>query len=111
MADIPRRLPRTEVSSMIAVGGDGLSSFTQKARSTRGSGQRTSSSPGNYGRKQKKKIDIVSYMAILPIKSAEVSSSMRQDLHQFGVLRTPQPPMQCTFLSPLFIFTFLTFMY
>ncbi|VDM12575.1 unnamed protein product [Wuchereria bancrofti] len=102
MADIPRRLPRTEVSSMIAVGGDGLSSFTQKARSTRGSGQRTSSSPGNYGRKQKKKkIDIVSYMAILPIKSAEVSSSMRQDLHQFGVLRTPQPPMQCTATTKL----------
>ncbi|KAK6113022.1 Protein kinase domain family protein [Brugia pahangi] len=43
MADIPRRLPRTEVSSVIAIGGDGLSSFTQKARSTRGSGQRASS--------------------------------------------------------------------
>uniref|UniRef100_A0A7I4KH27 Hr1 repeat family protein n=1 Tax=Brugia malayi TaxID=6279 RepID=A0A7I4KH27_BRUMA len=42
MADIPRRLPRTEVSSVIAIGGDGLSSFTQKARSTRGSGQRAS---------------------------------------------------------------------
>uniref|UniRef100_A0A158Q8X1 Protein kinase C n=1 Tax=Elaeophora elaphi TaxID=1147741 RepID=A0A158Q8X1_9BILA len=42
MVDIPRRLPRAEVSSAIAVAGDGPSSLTQKTRGTRGSGQRTS---------------------------------------------------------------------
>lgn len=42
MVDIPRRLPRTEVSSVVAVAGDGLSGLTQKTRNTRGSGPRTS---------------------------------------------------------------------
>uniref|UniRef100_A0A915PTS5 Protein kinase C n=1 Tax=Setaria digitata TaxID=48799 RepID=A0A915PTS5_9BILA len=41
MVDIPRRLPRPEVSSVLAIGGDGLSGFTQKTRSTRGIGPRT----------------------------------------------------------------------
>uniref|UniRef100_A0A1I7V6I0 Protein kinase C n=1 Tax=Loa loa TaxID=7209 RepID=A0A1I7V6I0_LOALO len=43
MVDIPRRLLRSEVSSAVTMGGDGLPSFTQKARNTRGSGPRTSS--------------------------------------------------------------------
>ncbi|CAG9536039.1 unnamed protein product [Cercopithifilaria johnstoni] len=40
MVDIPRRLPRTEVSSMVAIAGDSLSGCTQRTRSTRGSGPR-----------------------------------------------------------------------
>lgn len=42
MVDIPRRLPRAEVSSVVAIGGDGLSGFTQRTRGTRGSGPRAS---------------------------------------------------------------------
>ncbi|VDM96885.1 unnamed protein product [Thelazia callipaeda] len=42
MVDIPRRLPRPEVSSMIAVGGDSLSGFSQQKRNSRGLGPRTS---------------------------------------------------------------------
>ncbi|MCP9265241.1 PKN1 [Dirofilaria immitis] len=41
MVDIPRRLRRPEVSSMVTIGGDGQSGFTQK-RVTRGNAQRTS---------------------------------------------------------------------
>ncbi|VDK36162.1 unnamed protein product [Gongylonema pulchrum] len=41
MVDIPRRLPRPEISSMIAIGGDSLSGFSQKSRNTRGLGPRT----------------------------------------------------------------------
>lgn len=39
MVDIPRRLPRSEVSSVVAVAGDGIA---QKARNTRVYGSRTS---------------------------------------------------------------------
>lgn len=42
MVDIPRRLPRPEISSMIAIGGDNVSGLSQKSRSTRGLGPRSS---------------------------------------------------------------------
>ncbi|KAL3990710.1 Protein kinase domain family protein [Acanthocheilonema viteae] len=42
MVDIPRRLPRTDISSVVTTAGDSLSGFTQKTRNTRGNGPRTS---------------------------------------------------------------------